>query len=292
MCPIKLGEHDMIEKKLIDKKVSDVINYLNNNASFRNSNSKNNNQGNELYGKWDALAKEQKEFYNYIICENKHLELINKKESCTNIKYATFFSDLGVVSPSKFTKHIIKGYKSGRIIKNYQHGMDFVNKIYFEDDGTPLCIECFCGFEKDNPKVKKAVTETYFVQYNGCIWTVCFFCESGKLFEDNNCYKIVEENGLLLGYYSMQASKGTAIITAQEFDYSAVEDGIVWCLYSDYVEGLSGTSKDIAPGFKNSPMEQWKYKIYLNEKGKYAKYELYKNIEGDFKMLHEKCLLK
>lgn len=274
----------MAEKNLIDKKVSDVISYLNSSALSCNV------QHSELYEKWDDLADEQKAFYNYILSENKHTELINKKKQCTNIKYATFFSGLGVVSPSKFTKHIIKGYKPGRFINNYRDGTDFVNKIYFDDNGEPLCIECFCGFEKDDPKVKKAVTETYFVKYNGCRWTACFFSESGKLFENSNCYKIAEKDDLLLGYYSMQASKGTAIIKAQEFDYSSINDGIVWCLYSDYTEGLSGSSKDIPPGYEHSPLEQWKYKIYLNEKGKNAKYELYKNIEGDFKLIHEKLL--
>ncbi|MDE6592507.1 MAG: hypothetical protein K2K57_05520 [Oscillospiraceae bacterium] len=275
-----------LNEKLIDEKAADVVKYISKEDCSGES-----KDLNTPYRKWDILANEQRMFYDHLARSDKYAEFIKAKENCAYVKYATFFRGLGVVSPSKFTKHIIGGYKRGRIIKN-NADKKFVNKIYYDRNNMPVCIECFCGFDKNDPGVKIPVHETFFTEYNGCRWTVSYFTESKKIFKDFDCYKIAEKDGRLLGLYELECSGETAIISSEEYDYSDIDDKVIWCTYSNYVEGLSGSSKDIPPGFKHSPMEEWKFKIYLNEKGKFAKYEMYKNIEGCFKFVHEKMLIK
>ena len=98
-------------------------------------------------------------------------------------------------------------------------------------------------------------------------------------------YKIVrDERGRLSGLYYI-CGHDTASIEAEEYDYSEYDNGIINCTFSYYVEGRSGASKDIPTGFKNSPLQQWKYIFYVNEKGKFICYDSYKNKNGEFVLI-------
>ncbi len=132
---------------------------------------------------------------------------------------------------------------------------------------------------------------TYFVPYNNDIWTARFdVCSTKDLNIAPMCiynYKIVrDEQGRLHGLYCICDLDHT-VIDAEEYDYSECSDGIINCTYSYYLEGRDGVSKDVPPGFSNSPLEEWKYIFYVNEKGKVICYDSYKNKNGEFILLQK-----
>lgn len=226
------------------------------------------------YERLDKLIAETEEFYNFI--GNSYNNLSEKAKHSKFKKITTYSYDLGIASPSKMGKHI-GGYKPGRIIKQIPGNGKYC-EFFYDDNEQPLCRKRYNGIGGEDIM--------FFVNYKGNVWTVSFF-KDGTLFKNFDCFKIVKENCKLLGLYKLSAG-----VMSEEYDYSEENEGIIWCTFSKYIPELWKSSKNIAPGFKNSPIEQWKYKIYINSKGKYVKYELYKNIEGHFEFLNEKQLIK
>lgn len=240
------------------------------------------------YEKWDLLGEEKEQFNKYVIDNyNKiYTELKTRQNNYSYFKTTTYPSNLGIASPSKFTKYMVGKYQSGRIIKNIKPEQAY-HKIYFDENDLPICIEEYNTIESGDYCSKGDTI--FFTEYKGNIWTACFQ-NNGNYFENGMPFKIVKsDNGRLLGLYEIRTSVST-IVYAEEYDYSEIDSNIVWCTYSSYSSGLSGSSKDVPAGAPHSPLDQWKYKIYLNEKGKYTEYDSFFNENGEFVFIgHYKC---
>lgn len=228
------------------------------------------------YEYWDSLSVECDVFHDYAW---NHLEDFLKEleeKKCRKI-ISTYGRDLGIASPSKMTKYIIRKHKRGRVIKNVKPGQLY-KVTYFDSDGFPLAVESYDVASSKSVDVGRSGTR-YFVRYGGSVWTA-WFSESGSLFNEH--YKIVYDGEQRLkGFYKMNAGNSLQVMS-EEYDYSEIESGIVTCLFTYYVGRLSGSSKDIPIGYKGSPATQWKYIINVDEKGKYKELTVYKNINGEF----------
>ncbi|MBO5319542.1 MAG: hypothetical protein J6B01_07060 [Ruminococcus sp.] len=229
-----------------------------------------------LYEYWDSLSAECDNFHEYAW---NHLDdFITDFEAKRSKKVvSTYFSGLGIASPSKMTKYIIRKYKCGRVIKNVKPGQLY-KVTYFDSEGSPLAVENYDEIIRDSADVGRSGTR-YFVKYGNAVWTA-WFSERGSLFNEH--YKILyDEKQRLKGFYKMNAGNSLQVM-AEEYDYSEIESGIVTCLFTNYLGKSSGSSKDIPVGNKGAPAIQWKYVIEVNEKGEYTSLTVYKNINGDF----------
>lgn len=182
-----------------------------------------------------------------------------------------------------------KNHRPGRIIKTIKPRTPY-QVCYYDENNDPLYMEDYDYFSND-PNVMEIGDITYFVSYNNDIWTARFdVCSTNDLNVapmSIDSYKIVrDEQGRLSGLYCICDLDHT-VIDAEEYDYSECSDGIINCTYSYYLEGRDGVSKDVSPGFSNSPLEEWKYIFYVNEKGKVICYDSYKNKNGEFILLQK-----
>lgn len=228
------------------------------------------------YEYWDALSTECDAFNEYAWYHLEEFQAELEQKKCKKV-ISTYFSGLGIASPSKMTKFIIGKYKCGRIIKNVKPGQMY-KVTYFDNEGFPIAIESYDSISRNSEYLEKSGTR-YFVKYGDSVWTACFYGE-GSLFNEH--YKIVyDDEQCLKGFYKMNAGNALQVM-AEEYDYSEIESGLVTCLFTDYVGKSSGSSKDIPIGYKGSPAIQWKYVINVDEKGKYKALTVYKNINGEF----------
>ncbi len=228
------------------------------------------------YEYWDALSNECDDFHEY--AWNHFEEFLTELEQNKYRKIiSTYGSDLGIASPSKMTKYIVKKHKCGRVIKNVKPGQLY-KVTYFDSNDFPLAVESYDVISPNNADVEKSGTR-YFVKYGNAVWTA-WFSESGGLFNEH--FKIVyDDKQRLKGFYKMNAGNSLQVM-AEEYDYSEIESGVVTCIFTYYVGRLSGSSKDVPIGYKGSPATQWKYIINVDEKGKYKALSVYKNINGEF----------
>lgn len=228
------------------------------------------------YEYWDALSTECDAFHEYAWYHLEEFQTELEQKKCKKV-ISTYFSGLGIASPSKMTKFIIGKYKCGRIIKNVKPGQMY-KVTYFDNEGFPIAIESYDSISRNSEYLEKSGTR-YFVKYGDSVWTACFYGE-GSLFNEH--YKIVyDDEQRLKGFYKMNAGNSLQVM-AEEYDYSEIESGLVTCLFTDYVGKSSGSSKNIPIGYKGSPAIQWKYVINVDEKGKYKALTVYKNINGEF----------
>lgn len=239
------------------------------------------------YEKWDTLSKERWQFRDDML--KKYVgELENAHDRCIRKVISTFGRGLGIASPSKFTKYMIGKHSPGRIIKTIKPHTPY-QICYYDKNNLPVYMESYDFPSQDDPNVMKRTGITYFISYDNDIWTAYFNAyKKDKINVESMLsgnYKIVrDERGSLRGLYYI-CGHDTAIIYAEEYDYSEYDNGIINCTFSYYVEGRSGASKDIPTGFKNSPLEQWKYIFYVNEKGKFICFDSYKNKNGEFVLI-------
>lgn len=242
------------------------------------------------YEKWDTLYNERWQFREYLLNHIEEIENIYGKYSKKVI--STFGRGLSIASPSRFSKYMMgKNHRPGRIIKTIKPRTPY-QVCYYDENNDPLYMEDYGRVPKDTDVVGRS-NITYFVPYNNDIWTARFdVCSTNDLNVapvSIDSYKIVrDEQGRLSGFYYIDGHYH-AIIDAEEYDYSECSDGIINCNFSYYLEGRDGVSKDVLPGFSNSPLEEWKYIFYVNEKGKVICYDSYKNKNGEFILLQKRA---
>lgn len=228
------------------------------------------------YDYWDALSAECDDFHDYACYHLEEFKTEFENKKCRKVM-STYGRGLGIASPSKMTKYIIKNYKSGRVIKSVKPGQLY-KVTYYDSEDSPLAIESYSQISPDGGYTQRSETR-YFVNYGDSIWTA-LFSESGLIYNEH--YKIkYDDNHRLKGLYQINAGNSLQVM-AEEYDYSEIEKGIVTCLFTDYVGKASGTSKDIPIGYKGSPAIQWKYVVNIDEKGKHKAITVYKNINGEF----------
>ena len=233
-----------------------------------------------LYEYWNDLSAECDEFHEYAWQHYDDLRQAFEQKECRKV-LSTNSSWLGIASPSKMSKHIIRKYKSGRVIKNIKPGQIY-KATYFDSNDEPAAIEYYNIFPPghvDDGIPTKGET-LYFTEWHGAVWTAQYYENSYGLI--NKHFKIVyDEQHRLKGFYCMNASHSLQVY-AEEYDYSEIASGIVTCIFTDYVGRLSGSSPDIPIGFPGSPAIQWKYAARVDEKGNYTALTTYKNTEGKF----------
>lgn len=233
----------------------------------------------ELYGYWDDLISQASGFNRYV--SSHYYDIVSDAEARKAVKVlSSYSSGLGIASPSKLTNHIVKKYKSGRIIKQPKPSQLY-KAIYYDSEGQPVAIESFDKLRSDGELNGKTKTR-YFIPYGGAVWTAWFWGEKNVI-PDNEHHKIVyDDKNRLKGFYTIGCGPVSHWVSAEEYDHSEIGSGIVTCIFTYYVEHLSGSSKDIPIGYKGSPAIQWKYVINVDENGKYTALTSYKNIEGEF----------
>jgi len=241
-----------------------------------------------LYEYWDKLSAECDEFHDYAYMNYKDIKSYFESKKCNCRKVmSTYSSDLGIASPSKMTKYIVKNHKCGWIIKKIKSGQQY-EVVCYDGNGLTSVIDLYDYFPNGSSDAQKSST-IYFINYNGSIWTACF-SERGYL--SNRHYKIVyDETQRLKGFYEIGAANSLQV-TAEEYDYSKIESGVMTCIYTYYVGRASGASKDIPIGYKGSPATQFKYDVELDEKGRYKAITTYKNVEGEFIFIEHMDLTK
>ena len=228
------------------------------------------------YEYWDKLSAECDAFHEYASSRLEEFKADFELKKCRKV-LSTYTHGLGIVSPSKMTKYIIRNYKSGRVIKTVKPGQLY-EAAYYDNEDNPLAVESYSQLSPDGGYTQRSETR-YFVNYGGSVWTA-FFSESGLIYNEH--YKIVyDDDHRLKGLYRINAGNSLQVM-AEEYDYSEIEQCIVTCLFTDYTGRASGTSKDIPIGYKGSPAIQWKYVLKLDEKGKHKAITTYKNINGEF----------
>ncbi len=229
-----------------------------------------------LYDHWDALAVECDEFHGYAQGRLDEFRAYTEENVCSRVMSA-YSSGLGIASPSRLTRYIIRKFKPGRAIKNVKPGQ-LHEMILYDKDGRPLAIESYDRIPPDGGMTQRSET-TYFTVYGGSVWTAVFSENHGWIYDEH--YKIVcDDMHRLTGFYQMNAHMQQ--VYAEEYDYSEIGDGIVTCLFTDYNGKAVNTSKDIPVGFAGSPAIQWRYVIDVDEKGKYAALTTYRNTQGEF----------
>ena len=228
------------------------------------------------YEYWDRLSAECDDFHEYAYNHFEDFKTDLEQKKCRKV-ISTYGRGLGIASPSKMTKYIIKKYKSGKVIKNVKPGQ--LHKVtYYDSEDAPLAVESYSQLSPDGGYTQRSETR-YFVNYGNSVWTA-LFSERGMLYNEH--YKIVyDDNHRLKGLYQINAGSSLQVM-AEEYDYSEIEQGIVKCIFTDYVGKAAGTSKDIPIGYKGSPAIQWKYVVNIDEKGKHKAITVYKNIDGKF----------
>ncbi|MBP5578235.1 MAG: hypothetical protein J6X56_01940, partial [Ruminococcus sp.] len=166
------------------------------------------------YEYWDRLSAECDAFHEYARChlEEFKTEFENKKI----IKVMSTYADgLGIVSPSKMTKYIIKNYRSGRVIKTVKPGQLY-EVAYYDNEDNPLAVESYSQLMPDGGYTKRSETR-YFVNYDDSVWTA-LFSESGLIYNEH--YKIVyDDDRRLKGLYQINAGNSLQVM-AEEYDYS------------------------------------------------------------------------
>ena len=228
------------------------------------------------YEYWDTLSVECDAFHEYA---SRRLEEFKADLELKKIRkvMSTYGHGLGIVSPSRMTKYIIRNYKCGRVIKNVKPGQLY-KVAYYDREDSPLAVESYSQLSPDGGYTQRSETK-YFVNYGGSVWTV-LFSESGMICYEH--YKIVyDDDHRLKGLYKINAGNSLQVM-AEEYDYSEIGQGIVTCIFTDYVGRASGTSKDIPIGYKGAPAIQCKYVVNVDEKGKHKAITTYKNINGEF----------
>ena len=90
------------------------------------------------YEYWDELSNECDDFHEYAW---NHLEefLTELEQNKYRKIISTYGSDLGIASPSKMTKYIVKKHKCGRVIKNVKPGQLY-KVTYFDSNDFPLAV--------------------------------------------------------------------------------------------------------------------------------------------------------
>lgn len=229
-----------------------------------------------LYEYWDELSDQCDVFHEYAWDHLEEFIAELEQRKCRKV-ISTYGRELGIASPSRMTKYIVRKHKSGKVIKNVKPGQLY-KVTYFDSEGFPLAVESYDAISHNDGEVGRSGTR-YFVKYGDSVWTA-WFSERGGLFNEH--YKIVyDDEQRLKGFYRMNAGNSLQVM-AEEYDYSEIESGIVTCLFTYYVGRLSGSSKDIPIGYKGSPAMQLKYVINVDDKGKYKALTIYKNINGEF----------
>ncbi|MBO4524727.1 MAG: hypothetical protein J5723_08620, partial [Ruminococcus sp.] len=190
------------------------------------------------YEYWVVFSAECDAFHEYACY---HLEEFKTEFENKKIRkvMSTYADGLGIVSPSKMTKYIIKNYRSGRVIKTVKPGQLY-EVAYYDNEDNPLAVESYSQLTPDGGYTKRSETK-YFVNYGNSVWTA-LFSERGMIYNEH--YKIVYDNNhRLKGLYQINAGNSLQVM-AEEYDYSEIEQGIVTCIFTDYVGKASGTSKD------------------------------------------------
>ena len=231
----------------------------------------------ELYGYWDALSAECDEFHAYAHDRLDEFRIYTEKNVCSQ-KICTYGGWLGIASPSTLTKFIIRNFKPGKVIKNIKPGQ-LHRRVLYDNSGKPLAIENYGTLSPDGGLAKRSET-IYFTDYKGCVWTAMFY-ENHRWIQDEHFKIVYDDMQRLRGFYRINAHDSQQVY-AEEYDYSRADEGIVVCLFTDYIGKAVHTSKDIPIGFKGSPAIQWRYEINVDDKGRYTALTTYKNTEGGF----------
>lgn len=202
---------------------------------------------NNLFERFDKILESYDSTVKY--AEEHFEELRDSEQNAAKKVMTTLGYDLGIACPSLIIHKIVRGNKKGRIIKEIPKGKECnYNIISYDKEAKPVAIRPYNKWG--------AQDATYFFQYEGYIWAVCLYDNSGKG-TCSDLYRMLYENGRIQSFYIM----GKSHLWGEEYEYPQDEAEPIRCKRYYYVPNRVETSKDIPAGHEHSPMTEWLYEI-------------------------------